>query len=90
MFWKETLGRDGKWNDKKIAYAIACLVASYILVFIAWKDNMEDWAFICLYCAYLVTVGGFEIILKMMAMIIEFKNGKPSMTTTTIQEVKTG
>jgi hypothetical protein len=37
---------------------------------------MEDWAFICLYATYLITVGGFEIILKMMAMIIEFKNGK--------------
>lgn len=74
--------RDGKGSSKKLWFNLACLTATITLLWVCYKDNMEDWAFIIFYAIYLITVGGFEIILRMMAMVIEFKNGKPASTST--------
>lgn len=41
---------------------------------------MEDYAFICLFLAYLLTVGGFEVILKMTQMVVDIKSGHSSTT----------
>lgn len=76
QFFKDITHRDNRGSSKKLWFNMACLTATFVLGWVCYKDNMEDWAFICLYATYLITVGGFEIILKMMAMIIEFKNGK--------------
>ena len=81
-FLKDITGRDGKFSSKKVWYNVAGFASTACLLWIAYKDTFEDYAFICLYAVYLVTVGGFEVMLKMMAMIIEFKNGKPSSITT--------
>ena len=84
-FFVDIMKRDGKYSSKKVFYNVAGVAATVVLLWLAYKDTMEDYAFICLYSVYLVTVGGFEVMLKMMAMIIEFKNGR---STTTITETK--
>jgi hypothetical protein len=89
-FLTDITHRDGKGSSKKLWYNLACVAATVCLLWITYKDTFEDWAYICLYLIYLACIGGFEVVPKMMAMIIEYKNGKPLTTTTTIQEVKTG
>lgn len=85
-FINDIVHRDGKGSSKKLWYNIAGLTATIILLWVCYKDTFEDYAFICLFSVYLVTVGGFEVMLKMMAMVIEFKTGKPSSTITTTKE----
>ena len=87
QFFKAIVSRDGKISSKKLWYNFAGATATACLLWITYKDDMEDWTYICFYSIYLVTVGGFEVMLKMMAMIIEFKNGR-STTTTTLTELK--
>lgn len=88
-FFTDLFYRDGKGDQKKTFYNVAGVTATACLLWACYKDNMEDYAFICLFSVYLVTVGGFEVMLKMMSMVIEFKNGKPtstsSVTTTSTQ-----
>lgn len=67
--------RDGKGSSKKVWYNIAGLTSTIIVLWVCYKDTMEDYSFICLFAIYLVTVGGFEVMLRMMAMVIAFKNG---------------
>jgi hypothetical protein len=67
--------RDGKGSSKKLWFNIACLIATIIICWVAYKDTMEDYAFIVFYAVYLACIGGFEIIPKLLGMIIEFKNG---------------
>ena len=81
-FFIDLMGRDNKWSSKKVFYCIAGLVATICLLWITYRDTMEDWNYICLFSVYLVTVGGFEVMLKMMAMVLDFKSGR-SVTTTT-------
>lgn len=75
-FIKDITHRDGIGSSKKLWFNISCFTATYVLVLVARKDTMEDYAFICLFAVYLVTVGGFEVIPKILAMILEFKTGK--------------
>ena len=81
-FFVDIMKRDGKYSSKKVFYNVAGITATIALLWVTYKDTMEDYAFICLFSVYLVTVGGFEVMLKMMAMIIEFKNGRSTTTTT--------
>jgi phage-related holin len=74
--FKEINSRDGKWSSKKIWFNVCCLTATIVLAWIAYKDTMEDYAFIIFYCIYLVCLGGFEIIPKVLGMVLEFKTGK--------------
>lgn len=83
--------RDGKYNSKLVWYNLSCLTATSVVLWTCYRDLMEDYAFIWLFSIYLITVGGFEVILKAMSMIIDFKNGKPTSTVTstvTSTEVK--
>lgn len=75
-FLKDITHRDDKGSSKKLWYNGAALTATIVLLWVAYKDNMEDWAFITFYAVYLGTVGGFEVVLKIMDMLIQFKNGK--------------
>lgn len=75
-FFKDILGRDDKWSSKKLWYNVACLTATIVVLVMAYRNTMEAYAYICLYSVYLVTVGGFEVIPKILAMILEFKSGK--------------
>jgi len=74
-FIKEIFTRDGAASSKKFWFHGACLTATIVLLWVCYKDNMEDWAFIVLYGIYLACLGGFEIIPKILGMILEFKNG---------------
>lgn len=75
-FFKDIMGRDNKWSSKKVWFNIACLTGTFVLLLVAYKDTMEDYAFICLYAVYMASIGGSEIIPKMLAMILEFKTGR--------------
>jgi len=83
VFFREMFSRDGTISSKKFWYSAAALTATICLLWVTYKDNMDDWIYVCLFCIYLVTVGGFEVMLKMMAMVIEFKTGKPATSSTT-------
>ena len=76
QFFKDINYRDGKGSSKKWWFNIACLTATIILLWICYKDNMEDYAFIALFSIYLTCLGGFEVIPKILAMVLEFKTGK--------------
>jgi hypothetical protein len=72
-FLHDLTHRDGQASTKKFFYAMACTVATICLVWITYRDTMEDWAYITLFLVYLLTVGGFEVILKMAQMIVDIK-----------------
>ena len=76
QFLKEITERNGESSSKKLWYNGACLTATIVLLWICYKDTFEDWAFISIYSVYLVTVGGFEVIIDLVNKIIEFKTGK--------------
>lgn len=72
--------RNGEVSSKKVFFCVACAVATVILLWVTYHQHLEygmtdEW-FVALFMVYLVTVGGFEVIPKMLAMLIEFKNGK--------------
>ena len=73
--------RDGSGSSKKLWYNLACMTATVVLLWCAWAlpsdKGLEDWAFIWLFAIYLVTVGGFEVLLKMMTLVVAWKGGKP-------------
>lgn len=84
IFLRDITSRDGKASSKKLWFNIACFTSTVIVTWMAYLHCMEDYAFIALFSVYLVTVGGFEVIPKMLGMMIEFKNGKGTTTNTTI------
>lgn len=71
--------RNGEPSSKKFWYNVAGLAATAIILYLAYtlptERGMEDWVFVWLFAIYLVTVGGFEVILQMMRMMLEWKNG---------------
>ena len=75
--------RNGQGSSKKVWYNVAGLTSTIIILWICYKDTMEDYAFICLFMTYLLTVGGFEVILKITQMIVDIKSGKSSTSTST-------
>lgn len=87
-FLKDITHRDGKGSSKKIWYNGAALAATCVLLWVCYKDNMEDWAFITLYAIYLCTVGGFEVVLKMLDMMIKLKNGGNNGTGNTSPDME--
>ena len=83
-FLLDVAGRDGKWSSRKIWYNICGITSTVCLLWLTYQIKPADeisWMYIALYSIYLVTVGGFDVMLKMMTMIIEFKNGKPTTTS---------
>lgn len=74
-FIKDITHREGKGSGRKFWFNIACCTATAVLLWVTARDTMEDEYLICLYSVYLVTVGGFEVIPKMLSMIIDLKNG---------------
>lgn len=79
QFVKDITHRNGEGSSKKLWYNLACLAATAVLLRLAWKlstaDGMEDWTFVWLFAIYLVTVGGFDVILEMMRLVIQWKTG---------------
>lgn len=85
-FLKDIAGRDGKWSSKKVYYNLACLMATGCLGYITYR-GMTDTYYIVLYSIYLACLGGFEIIPKILGMVLQLKNGQTTTTTTaTFQE----
>jgi hypothetical protein len=82
-FLHDITHRNGQGSSKKFWYNIAGLTATIVVLWVCYKDTMEDYAFICLFLTYLLTVGGFEVILKMTQMIVDIKSGHSSTTVTT-------
>jgi hypothetical protein len=82
--------RNGEVSTKKIFYGVAGAASTFIIVYEALKlptpDGMDDWAFIWLFAIYLVTVGGFDVILEMMRLVISFKNGTVAPTVKVVEE----
>lgn len=78
-FVKGLTHRNGEPSSKKFWYNIAALVASIVIIWEGYKlptvDGMDDWSFIWLFAIYLITVGGFEVILEMMRLAITWKTG---------------
>lgn len=75
-FIKDLTHRGEVGSSKKFWYNISCLTATIVLFQVFIANTMEDYYMVILYAVYLVTVGGFEVIPKMLAMFIEFKTGK--------------
>lgn len=84
QFLHDLTHRNGQGSSKKFWYNISALTSTIILLWICYKDTMEDYAFIFLFMAYLLTVGGFEVILKMTQMVIDLKSGTTSSKTSTV------
>ena len=72
--------RNGMASSKKTWFNGACLTATAIMAWLAYKlptvDGMDDWAFIWLFAIYLVTVGGFDVLLEMMKLALQWKTVK--------------
>lgn len=94
-FLKDITHRGDVGSSKKFWFNIACFTATVIIIKLAWQlcseYGMDDRVFVCLFVAYLASVGGFEVIPKMLAMIIEFKTGKgtQNVANNTMAEQKT-
>ena len=80
---REISQRDGKLSSKRFWYNAAGLASTLIIVYLAWTlptvNGMEDWVFVWVFAVYLITVGGFEVILEMMRLAIQWKNCSPSV-----------
>lgn len=81
-FFKSIVYRDGASSSKKLWYHGACAVACVIMLYLAFTlptdRGMEDWTFVWLFAIFMLTVGGFDVILQALKLIIEWKNGKPA------------
>jgi hypothetical protein len=84
-FLLDIMGRADKFSSKKVWYNGACLTVTGCLLWVTYKDSMDDMSYITLYSIYLMCLGGFEVIPKVLGMVLEFKNGR---TTTTITATK--
>ena len=87
-FFIDIMGRADKFSSKKVWFNISCLIASGCLCYITYRNDMDDTYYIILYSIYLTCLGGFEIIPKILAMVLEFKTGRTTTTTTdfTVEE----
>jgi hypothetical protein len=69
--------RHGQFDSKKFFRNVACCVATVIIIKLAWTlnevDGMDDMAFVWLFLAYLISVGGFDILLE----AIKYLRGVP-------------
>lgn len=78
-FIKDITHRDGKGSSKKFWYNIACLTATVVILWTAYKlptaEGMDDWVFIWLFGIYLVTAGGFDVILEVLRLILQLRTG---------------
>jgi predicted outer membrane lipoprotein len=90
QFIKDITSRNGEGSSKKLWYNGACLVSSIVVIRLAWtlptEYGMEDWAFVWLLGVFLVCVGGFDVILEMMRLAIQWKSGTPAPSTVTVEE----
>lgn len=62
-FIKDLVTRDDKASATKIWMNVACAVATAVVIWYAWKLALTDWMFVL----YLATVGGFDIIFKLIS-----------------------
>ena len=81
-FWIDIMGRADKFSSKKLWFNLSCLTATGCLIWITYKASMEDAMYITLYCIYLMCLGGFEILPKVLSMVLDFKSGRQTTTTT--------
>jgi hypothetical protein len=94
QFIKDITSRNGEGSSKKLWYNGACLFSTIMMLYITYKQpteyGFEDWAYVCLVLVYLGCVGGFDVILEMMRLLVQFKNGSVGTEITkTSTEVKT-
>ena len=88
-FFADIMGRADRFSSKKVWFNLSCLIASGCLCYITYRNDMDDFYYIVLYSIYLTCLGSFEIIPKILAMVLEFKTGKPSNIDTTLTTTKT-
>lgn len=72
-FLKDITHRDGEGSSKKLWYNVACGAATVIMLWEAFQlpsaYGMDDWAFIWLFGVFLLSVGGFEVLLQVVRLI---------------------
>lgn len=79
QFIKDLTHRNGQGSSKKFWYNMACFTATVVMLWIASKlpteFGMDDWIFVVLFGVYLITVGGFEVILEVAKLFIQWRTG---------------
>lgn len=79
-FLRDITYRDGSGSSKKVWYNMSCLSATIIILWTGYKlpteQGMDDWTYIWLFAIYLCTVGGFEVVLQILKLIVQWKNGQ--------------
>ena len=95
-YFKDIFYRDGSGSTERTWYNIAglatTLVVLYLPFYIHEKDGVDVWAYVWIFAIYLVTVGGFKVLLEMMRLLVSWKTGvvpATTETTKTTTETKT-
>ena len=83
----DLVARDGKLSSKKVWYNVSCAASTLIMIYVTVKQIKVDYYYICLFSIFLVTVGSFEVIPKMLAMLIEWRTGRKMEQTETTNTI---
>ena len=87
-FLKDIAGRDGKWSSRKVWYNLSCLSVTGCMIYITYR-GMDDNGYIAMLSIYLITVGCFDVLLKVIDMILQFKGSRTTTTITATKESET-
>lgn len=78
-FLTDITSRNGAVSSKKFWYNVAGATGTGVVVWLAYKlptpDGMDDMTYVWLFGIYLLTVGGFDVILETMRLLVQFKSG---------------
>jgi hypothetical protein len=98
-YFKDIFYRDGQGSTERTWYNVAGLAATFVVIYLACYTHeaggVDIWAYVWIFAIYLITVGGFKVLLEMMRLLVSWKTGivpatteTTKTTTETITEVK--
>jgi hypothetical protein len=92
-YFKDIFYRDGQGSTERTWYNVAGLAATFVVVYLACYTHeaggVDIWAYVWIFAIYLITVGGFKVLLEMMRLLVSWKTGVvPSVVTETVDTSK--